>query len=191
MSNLTGLERAKQTVSTLINKLGDNRIGLVIFAGRAYLQMPITSDHSAASLYLSGISTDDVPTQGTVISKALKTSAAAFNTKEKKYRAVILISDGEDHDDEALAITKQMASEGIMVNTIGIGSPNGVYIPDMETGKAKLDESGEKVVSKLNETELMDIAKAGNGIYQRFSSSEAVAENLQAKLSERRRTNAY
>lgn len=177
------LERAKQIVAKIIDKLGDDRIGLVIFAGRAYLQMPITTDHSAARLYLSGISPDDVPTQGTVVSQALKTSYAAFNTKEKKYRAVILITDGEDHDDEALAVTKQMASEGIMINTVGIGSSGGATIPDQETGREKLDENGKPVISRLNEKELSEIAKTGNGIYQLFTSSEEVATRLQLRLA--------
>ena len=172
------LERAKQTVAKIIDKLGDNRIGLVIFAGRAYMQMPVTTDHSAARLYLSGISPDDVPTQGTVISQALQTCYAAFNTKEKKYRAVILITDGEDHDDEALKVTKQMAEEGIMINTVGIGSPDGAPVPDPGTGRQKTDENGNPVVSKLNEKELMDIAKAGNGLYQLFNGSDEVAGNL-------------
>jgi tetratricopeptide (TPR) repeat protein len=177
------LERARQTVSRIIDKLKDDRIGLVIFAGRAYLQMPMTVDHSAANLYLSGISPDDVPTQGTVISQALKTSYAAFNTKERRYRSVILISDGEDHDDEAIDIAKQMASEGIMINTIGIGSPDGSTVPDPETGREKLDEEGNPVISRLNEQVLMDIAQHGNGIYQLFSTSDEVATNIYAKLS--------
>ena len=177
------LERAKQLVSKIIDKLSDDKVGIVIFAGKAYLQMPLTTDHSAAKMYLSSVSTDNVPTQGTVINQALKMSYAAFNTKEKKYRAIILISDGEDHDEDAIKVTKRLAEEGIMVNTVGIGSPQGAPIRDIETNDYKKDESGNTVVSKLNEEELKSIAQNGNGLYQLFSGADEAADNLQRKLS--------
>ena len=177
------LERAKQLVSKIIDKLSDDKVGIVIFAGKAYLQMPLTTDHSAAKMYLSSVSTDNVPTQGTVINQALKMSYAAFNTKEKKYRSIILISDGEDHDEDAIKVTKQLAEEGIMVNTVGIGSPQGAPIRDKETNDYKKDESGNTVVSKLNEEELKSIAQNGNGLYQLFSGADEAADNLQRKLS--------
>jgi len=96
------LERAKQVLAKLIDRLQDDRIGIVVFAGRAYLQMPLTTDHGAAKMYLSSVSPDAVPTQGTVIGDALKMSFAAFNSKEKKYRSIVLISDGEDHETHRL-----------------------------------------------------------------------------------------
>jgi Ca-activated chloride channel family protein len=176
------LERAKQLISKIIDKLSDDKVGIVVFAGRAYLQMPLTTDHSAAKMYLSSASTDNVPTQGTVISQALKMSYAAFNTKEKKYRSIILISDGEDHDENAIKVTKQLADEGVMVNTIGIGSLQGAPIMDNETNEYKKDESGNTVISKLNEEELKSIAQNGNGLYQLFSSADEVADNLHKKL---------
>ena len=176
------LERAKQLVSKIIDKLSDDKVGIVVFAGRAYLQMPLTTDHSAAKMYLSSASTDNVPTQGTVISQALKMSYAAFNTKEKKYRAIILISDGEDHDEDAIKVTKQLADEGVMVNTVGIGSAQGAPIMDNETNEYKKDENGNTVITKLNEEELKTIAQNGNGLYQLFSSSDEVADNLHKKL---------
>jgi Ca-activated chloride channel family protein len=176
------LERAKQVISKLIDKLPDDKIGIVVFAGRAYLQMPLTSDHSAAKMYLSTASTDIVPTQGTVISQALKMSYAAFNTKEKKYRSIILISDGEDHDEDAIKVTKQLTDEGVMVNTIGIGSPQGAPIMDPETHDYKKDEEGNTVVTKLNEEELKTIAQNGNGLYQLLSSADETADNLHQKL---------
>ena len=131
------LERAKQALGKLIDKLSNDRVGIVVFAGRAYLQMPLTADHGAAKMFLASASTDIVPTQGTVISEALKMCNTAFNTKEKKYKAVILISDGEDHDEGALKIAKQMADEGIVINTAGIGSPQGSTIIDELTGQEK------------------------------------------------------
>lgn len=176
------LERAKHLVSKIIDKLSDDKVGIVVFAGRAYLQMPLTSDHSAAKMYLSSASTDNVPTQGTVINQALKMSYAAFNTKEKKYRAIILISDGEDHDEDAIKVTKQLAEEGIMVSTVGIGSPQGAPVRDKETNDYKKDENGNTVISKLNEEELKGIAQTGNGLYQAFSSADEVADNLHSKL---------
>ncbi len=177
------LERAKQLISKIIDKLGDDKVGIVVFAGRAYLQMPLTTDHSAAKMYLSSASTDNVPTQGTIISKALKMSYAAFNAKEKKYRAIILISDGEDHDEDAIKVTKQLADEGVMVNTVGIGSPQGAPIMDNETNELKKDENGNTVVTKLNEEELKSIAQNGNGLYQLFTSADEVADNVNNKLS--------
>ncbi len=177
------LERAKQVVSKIIDNSPDDKIGLVIFAGRAYLQMPLTVDHEAAKMYLQSASPDDVPTQGTVISDALKMCYAAFNPNDKTFKSVLLISDGEDHDNDAIKVTKQLAKEGIMVNTIGIGSPLGAPIPDPETGQYKKDDKGETVISKLNEKELSDIAKAGNGIYQLYTNTDVVAANVKNQLA--------
>ncbi|MEO6330925.1 MAG: VWA domain-containing protein, partial [Ginsengibacter sp.] len=177
------LERAKQIVTKIIDKLNDNRIGIVIFAGKAYVQMPMTTDHSSAKMYLSAISPDDIPTQGTVISEALRVSYAAFNTKEKKYRSVILITDGEDHDKDAIKLTRQLANDGVMINAIGIGSPNGALIRDKETNSYKKDDAGNPVISRLNEDVLKSIAQNGNGLYQLFTTTDKVANALQQKLS--------
>ncbi|MEO5888729.1 MAG: VWA domain-containing protein [Ferruginibacter sp.] len=176
------LQRAKQILSRLIDKLQEDRIGIVVFAGRAYLQMPLTTDHAAAKMYLSSATPDVVPTQGTVIGDALKMSNAAFNTKEKKYKAIILISDGEDHDENAVKLAKALAGEGVMINTIGIGSPEGSMIVDPETNEVKKDAAGSPVVTKLNETELKEIALNGNGIYQLFTTTDEVVANLENQL---------
>jgi tetratricopeptide (TPR) repeat protein len=177
------LERAKQVISKIIENSPEDRVGLVIFAGRAYLQMPMTVDHAAAKMYLSSASPDDVPSQGTVISQALKMCFAAFNPKEKTYKSIVLISDGEDHDDDALKVAKQLAEQGIMINTIGIGSPQGAPIMDSETGQYKTDLQGQTVISKLNQEELADIAKAGNGTYQLYSNTNEIADNIKKSLS--------
>lgn len=177
------LDRAKQVISNVINQSPDDRIGLVVFAGRAYLQMPITVDHAAARMYLSGTSPDDIPTQGTVISQALKMSGAAFNPKDKTYKAVILLSDGEDHDKDAIKTVKQLKADGIIVNTIGIGSPQGAPINDPQTKSYKRDENGDVVISKLNEEELIKIAQAGGGIYQHYNATDEVVRNLLGQLS--------
>jgi len=177
------LERAKQVISKIIDNAPDDKIGLVIFAGRAYLQMPMTVDHEAAKMFLSTASPDDVPTQGTVISQALKMCYAAFNPKEKTYKTIILISDGEDHDDDAIKIARQLGKVGIMVNTVGIGSPQGAPIMDPETNSYKTDNKGNTVITKLNEEELSNIAKDGNGLYQLYTSTNEVANNIKNKLS--------
>lgn len=177
------LERAKQVITNIINNSPDDRIGLVVFAGRAYLQMPMTIDHAAAKMYLTSASPDDIPTQGTVISQALKMSGAAFNPKDKTYKAIILLSDGEDHDKDALKVVKQLTSDGIIINTIGIGSAQGAPINDPETNSYKTDEKGNMVISKLNEQELSNIATKGNGIYLHYTSTDEVASKIKNKLS--------
>ena len=174
--------RARQLISKLIDRLSDDRIGIVVFAGKAYLQMPLTTDHAAAKMYLSSASPDVVPTQGTVIGDALKMCYAAFNTKEKKYRSVILISDGEDHDENALKIAKAMADEGVMINTVGVGSAEGSTIMDPITRELKKDQQGNLVITKLNEAELKNIAVTGNGIYELLSSADEVAANIDTQL---------
>lgn len=177
------LERAKQALSRLIDKLSNDRVGIVVFAGRAYLQMPLTGDHGAAKMFLSSASTDMVPTQGTVISEALKMCNTAFNTKEKKYKAVILISDGEDHDEGALKTARQMTEEGTVINTIGIGSPQGSTIIDELTNKEKRDVNGNTVITRLNEDELKAIAENGNGSYQLFTNTDEVVNKLEKQLA--------
>ncbi|MEO6254196.1 MAG: VWA domain-containing protein [Ferruginibacter sp.] len=176
------LERAKQALSKLIDKLGNDRVGIVVFAGRAYLQMPLTGDHGAAKMYLASASTDIVPTQGTVISDALKMSYSSFNSKEKKYKAVVLISDGEDHDEGALTMAGKMADEGIVINTVGIGSPQGSTIPDELTNLDKKDINGNVVISRLNEEELKKIAEKGNGTYQLFANTDELVNALDTQL---------
>lgn len=179
----TRLDRAKQAIGKLIDKLGNDRVGLVVFAGKAYLQMPLTGDHSAAKMFLNSASPGIVPTQGTVISEALKMCGASFNTKEKKYKTIIVISDGEDHDAEAEKIASQMASEGVIINTVGIGSPEGSTIIDAATNETKKDNEGNVVITKLNEAELIGIAEKGNGIYQLYTNTDNVVSKLAGQLN--------
>lgn len=177
------LERAKQMLSRLIDKLGNDRIGIVIFAGKAYLQMPITGDLSAAKMYLGSADTESVPTQGTVIADALKMCNASFNTKERKYKAVVLISDGEDHDEAADEIAKQMSNDGVVIYTVGIGSTAGSPIIDETTGEMKKDAEGNTVISKLNEAALRSIAEKGNGGYMLYNNTETVASTIASNLA--------
>jgi Ca-activated chloride channel family protein len=172
------LERAKQLVIKLMEQLKNDRVGLVLFAGRAYLQMPLTTDHAAARMYVSTSNPSSVPTQGTVIGEALKLCGAAFNSKERKYKAVVLISDGEDHDESALPIAQQLAETGAMVNTVGLGSPQGAPIMDKETGTLKTDDQGNTVISKLNEEGLKAIAAATQGRYLRLDATDDAVKTL-------------
>jgi len=177
------LERAKQLLTRLAGKLADNRIGIVVFAGHAYIQMPLTADNNAAKLYISSINTGMVPVQGTVVGDALKMCYNAFSGKDKKYKAVILLSDGEDHDDNANSIAAAMAEDGIIIHTVGIGSPEGAPIIDETTNEIKKDKDGNTVISKLNEDALKQIAAKGKGTYQLFTSSDEVAANLEKQLA--------
>jgi Ca-activated chloride channel family protein len=177
------LTRAKQLISKLIDKLDNDRVGLVVFAGNAYLQMPLTVDYSAAKMYLSTVSPDMIPTQGTAIGQAIQTSDDAFNKKERKHKSLIIISDGEDHDETALQRTKAAFDNGVVVNTIGIGSTTGSPLPDAETGGYKKDRSGNTVISKLNEQELKSIAAAGKGIYDHLdNNTDDVVNTLVSKI---------
>jgi Ca-activated chloride channel family protein len=178
------LERAKQVISRIIDKMGNNRMGMIVFAGQAFLQMPLTSDLAAAKLYVSNASTDAVPTQGTVIGDALKMCNTALNTKEKKYKAVILISDGEDHDEKAEEAVKELQDNGVVVYTIGIGSPEGAPIFDAASNDYKKDENGNTVVSKLNEKDLQDIASQTGGQYYLFTNADEVANSAAASIDQ-------
>lgn len=178
------LERAKQFIGKLMNEMPDDRIALVLFAGKAYLQMPLTTDHGAAQLFVSSTTTDAVPQQGTVISDALSMSAKVFNENEKKFKTVILISDGEDHDEDAIKIAKDLSEQGVMINTIGVGSPEGSVIVDPDTGGNKRDAAGNAVISKLNEDELKQIAAATNGVYIRLQGSDEAVSLLKQQLSQ-------
>lgn len=178
------LERAKQFIGKMMDEMPNDRIALVLFAGKAYLQMPLTVDHGAAKLFVSSASPATVPQQGTVISDALVMSANSFNNADRRYKAVLLISDGEDHDEEAIKKAKELAGQGVMVNTIGIGSPGGSTIIDPLTGDIKKDENGATVISKLNEEELKKIASATNGIYLRLQGSDEAVALIKKHLSQ-------
>ncbi|MES1198046.1 MAG: VWA domain-containing protein [Chitinophagaceae bacterium] len=178
------LERAKQFLNRLMQQSPDDRIALVLFAGKAYLQMPLTVDHGAASMYISSAGPGTVPQQGTVISDALEMSARVFNNKEKRFKTVILISDGEDHDENAISTARDLAGQGVMINTIGIGSAEGSTINDPATGEIKKDVAGNTVISKLNEDELKQIAEKTNGIYIHLQSSDDAVAALLKHLSQ-------
>jgi len=177
------LEKAKQFIARLLEKLGNDRIGLITFAGRAYVSVPLTVDMSALKMNLAGASPTQVPTQGTVIGEAISMARQSFNAKETKYKSIILISDGEDHDEGVADEVKKAVGEGIMINTVGIGSPEGSPIFDPETRANKRDEKGDEVISKLNEKELQEIASAAQGVYLRLGNTDAAADAIAKQIS--------
>jgi Ca-activated chloride channel homolog len=176
------LDKAKQLLYRLVDRLQNDRVGLILFAGRSYMQMPLTTDHSAAKLYISEAGPNAVPTQGTVFAEALAMANNSFNRNEHKYKAVVLISDGEDHDPDAAKIAKQMADDGVMVNTVGIGSAEGSIIIDPDTKEPKKDDKGNTVISKLNEQELSSISDLTNGIYIHLDNLEDATLTLSQRL---------
>ncbi len=176
------LEVSRQFVYRLIDELSNDRVGLVLFAGRAYLQMPLTADHAAAKMYVQNAGPAVVPTQGTVIAEALRLGNSAFNSKERKYKSMVLITDGEDHDPEALKLALEMADNGVMINTIGIGSPEGAPIIDPMSNEYKRDAQGQTVISKLNETELQQLAGSTSGVYIRLTDAAPAVEQVMQKL---------
>jgi Ca-activated chloride channel family protein len=176
------LTRAKQLILSMLDKMENDRVGLVVFAGRAYLQVPLTIDYSAMKMMLQNVKPDLVPTQGTVISEAIDLAVESFSQKEKKFKSLIIISDGEDHDENAVAKVKEAADAGILVHTVGIGSPEGTTLFDPETKSVKLDPNGNPVVSKLNEDELRSIASAGRGTYSLLRNTDDVASKLVSEI---------
>ena len=177
------LEKAKQFVSKLIDKIGNNRVGLIVFAGRAYVSVPLTVDFSALKMNLSTISPASIPSQGTVLGEAIKMARESFNPKDTKYKSIVLISDGEDHDENANNEVKKAVEEGIMINTVGIGSVNGSPIWDDELQENKKDAEGNEIISKLNEEELQTIATNGEGIYTQLNNAENVAKSMATQIN--------
>jgi Ca-activated chloride channel family protein len=144
------------------------------------MQMPLTTDHGAAKMYIQNAGPQVVPSQGTVIADALRMSNTAFNNKERKFKAIVLVTDGEDHDPDALPAAKVLAGNGVMVNTIGIGFPEGVPFIDPATNEYKKDPQGATVITRLNEPFLIQLASVTNGVYVRLDDvDEAVRQVMQ------------
>ncbi len=157
------LERAKLSISRLTDRLQDDRIGLVIFAGTSFVQLPVTTDYVSAKMFLGSIDTGSIPVQGTAIGDAIRLSIKSFSAQSEKSRVIVVISDGENHEDDAVAAARQAAELGIKVYTIGVGSAEGQPIP-MDGGLLK-DKDGNIVVTRLDEETLRQVAKAGGGAY--------------------------
>ena len=164
------LERAKLAISRLVDKLRDDRIGLIVFAGNSFVQLPITTDYVSAKMFLNSISTESVPVQGTAIGDAINTAVRSFSAQSEKSRAIIVITDGENHEDDPVAAAKQAGELGIRVFAVGVGSPEGEVIP--MDGDLLRDKEGEIVVTRLDEKVLQEVAAEGNGVYVRAGNSE-------------------
>ena len=158
------LERAKLAISRMVDKLRDDRIGLIVFAGNSFVQLPITTDYVSAKMFLSSISTESVPIQGTAMGEAISTALRSFSAQSDKSRAIIVITDGENHEDDPVAAARQAAELGVRVFTIGVGSPQGTMIP-MGDGQYLEDREGNPVVTRLDEKVLQEVAEAGKGLY--------------------------
>lgn len=168
------LERAKRAIQQLVDHLAGDRVGMIVFGGQAYVQLPITTDYSAAKLFLSTISTDIVPNQGTAIGAAIDLATQSFNMESSSGKAVIVITDGENHEDDAEGAARAAQEMGIQVHAIGVGSPSGEPIPIVKNGRTvgyKKDKEGNTVITKLNESKLQQVALAGNGSYIRSNNS--------------------
>ena len=179
------LERAKRFTQNLITALRGERLGTIIFAGNAYLQVPLTTDYAAANLFIKSANTKMAPTQGTAIVDAIDLAARSFEEENKNHKALVVITDGENHDDEALARAREANENGLLIFTVGVGTPEGSFIPTYIGGRLdyKRDQTGNPVKSKLNEEMLKDLADAGDGDYfNLLSGSEAVAEALKQRI---------
>lgn len=177
------LDRAKQMLSKMIDNMVDDKVGLVVFAGEAFTQLPITCDYVSAKMFLHTISPKLIPTQGTAIGTALQTAIRSFGSQESDAgRAIILITDGENHEDDAIAAAKQAQELGIQVFVIGIGKPEGSPIPVPGTNDYIKDRSGQVVVSRLNEEMCQEIAQAGKGAYVRCDNTNTAMRALQQEL---------
>ena len=164
------LERSKLAISRLVDKLQGDRIGLIVFAGQAFTQLPITADYVSAKIFLSSITTESVPIQGTALAEAITAAARGFSTQSDRSRAIVIITDGEDHEGDVIEAAKDVAEMGIRIYTIGVGSPQGKPIP--VNGELMKDSNGEIVVSRLDEGILQEIAGVSNGKYVRAGATE-------------------
>lgn len=177
------LDKAKQMLSKLVDQMVDDKLGLVVFAGDAFTQLPITCDYVSAKMFLQNITPDLIPAQGTAIGAAINTCMRSFGAEQSEAgRAIILITDGENHEDDAMAAAKAAAEKGINVFVVGIGKPDGSPIPDGH-GAFRKDRSGQVVVSRLNEQMCQDIAAAGKGIYVRADNSNTALRALQKEIN--------
>jgi Ca-activated chloride channel family protein len=167
----------------MIDNLPDDRIGLVVFAGNAYAQMPLSFDKEAARMYTLTADPKNIAAQGTSVGDAFEKAGFLFGDESERFRSVVLITDGETHDENAIEKAKEMAEKGIMINTIGIGSVEGATILD-SSGNQKRDVAGQIVISKLNENFLKELARMTNGVYVHLQNTEAAINEVSAQFSQ-------
>jgi len=179
------LEKAKQAIARLVEKLADDKIGLIVFAGDAYVQMPVTSDYTSVKMFLSSINTQIVPKQGTAIGSAIDLGINSFSPDNKISKALIIITDGEDHNDDAVPLAREAAEKGIVIYAIGVGTPNGTPIPVYSGNQRSFrkDRQGNVIMTKLNEKILQEITDAGNGSYIRATNNRLGLNMLFDRIS--------
>lgn len=178
------LELARAFTLDLVQALKGERIGSIVFAGNAYLQMPLTTDYAAAAMFIKSSNPNQAPTQGTAISEAIDVAERAFGEKAKGNKVLIIISDGEDHDSEAIERAKKAKDNGLVVFTVGVGTPDGGFMPVDFGGTTdyKRDEKGQPIKTKLNEQMMKDLAAAGDGEYFNIANTKNVIEALQNRI---------
>ena len=180
------LERAKQFGMKLVDALRGERLGIIIFAGNAYLQMPLTTDYAAAHLFMKSANTEMAPTQGTAISEAIELAERSFQQDNKHHKALVIITDGENHDEEAIQRMQEANSNGLLAFTVGVGTSEGGFIPTVIGGGRrdfKRDNTGNPVRTSINEDMLRKLAAAGAGSYFNLAQGEEVLEDLGDKLA--------
>lgn len=185
------LEKSKQLVTQIINNLASDRVGIIAYAGKAFPQLPITTDYASAKMFLNNMSTDMLSSQGTAISEAIELSKTFFDDEEQTNRVLIIISDGEDHGEMASNIAEEASDEGIRIFTIGVGDIKGGPIPIKRNGillNYKKDNQGETVITKLNEETLKDIADEANGAYINGSNTADVIKEIKEILNKMDKT---
>lgn len=177
------LQRSKIFISELMKRRADDRIGLLLFAGHAYLQMPLSRDLTALAMYVQSASPESVPTQGTVLAEALQSAAFAFEKNDKKYKAIVLISDGENHESDAIQAAKELKDQGIVLYTVGVGTSPGQTLIDPITNQPKLSKEGMPVVSKLNEQILQELMQQTGGAYYFLTDVQSIAEKMSTEMN--------
>jgi Ca-activated chloride channel family protein len=181
------LERSKQAIYRLIDKLRGDRIGLIVFAGQAYVQLPITTDYSAARLFLSNVNTDMVPTQGTAIGAAIDLAMESIDDSISKNTSFIIISDGESHEDNPVESARKAAEKGIVIHTIGMGSPDGAPIPVYRNGIRvgfMQDNTGSTIITKMNPAMLSEISDATKGKFVQASNADDGLDIILKEINE-------
>lgn len=175
------LEKTKQLVTQIINNLASDRVGIIAYAGKAFPQLPITTDYGAAKMFLQSMNTDMISSQGTAINEAIKLAKTYYDDEEQTNRVLIIISDGEDHSEEATSVAEEASEEGIRIFTIGVGDVKGGPIPEKRNGivlNYKKDSNGETVITRLNEEILQSIASKANGNYINGRNTAEVVEKI-------------
>ncbi len=176
-NGISRLERAKLILDKLIDKLANDKVGLIVFAGEAYMQLPLTSDFVAAKQYIGDLSTGMVPSQGTAIANAISMAMNSFSDNKDVQKAIIIITDGEDHQGDAIEMAKNAQEQGIQINVIGLGTPKGAPIPlNKSKGEYLKDSSGQPVTTALNEQMAKEIADAGKGRYVVGAAQSALSD---------------